>query len=79
MQDGMEDTYTFFSQKVKGEGHDWTLSTLWFWHDHVTSYQSTAFILSISYIDAGWREEDTYTFSGQTGKGQGHNWTLSTL
>ena len=31
---------------------------------------------SISYINAGWREEDTYLFWGQKVKGQGHNGTL---
>ena len=43
------------------------------------SFQRTAFIIIISYIDGRWWEEDTYTFSGQKVKDQGHNGTLWTL
>ena len=60
-----EVTYTFLGQKVEGQGHNWTLSTIWFWHDNLSIFQCTAFIFHISYIDAGWWEEDTYIFWGQ--------------
>ena len=30
--------------RSKGQGHNWTLSTLWFWHNNWTSFQHTAFI-----------------------------------
>ena len=61
----------------KGHCHIGTLSTLWFWHNNLSSFQRTAFIFS--YINAGWQEEDTFTFWGQKVKGQGHNGSLPTL
>ena len=36
-----EDTFTFW---VKGQDHNGTLLTLWFWHDNLSSFQCTAFI-----------------------------------
>ena len=60
MQDGKRKIPVHFG--VKRSKAKVTTATLWFWHDNLTSFQNTAFILSISYVDAGWREEDTYTF-----------------
>ena len=33
-----------FRQKVKSQGHNGTLSTLWDWHNNLNSFQHTAFI-----------------------------------
>ena len=59
-----EDTYTFWGQEVKDQGHNWTLSTLWFWVYNWSNFQHTDLIFH-SCIDAGWWEKDTYTFWDQ--------------
>ena len=58
MQDGDRKIPMHFG--IKGQGHNGTLST--FGSDTITG---VVFNVQISYIDAGWCEEDAYTFWGQ--------------
>ena len=50
-----EGTYTVWGQMVKGQGHFWTLSTLWFWHNSLSSFQRTPFIF-YTYMQDGERK-----------------------
>ena len=64
-----EDTYLFWVQ-----GHNGTLSTLWFWHDNLSIFQRTAFTFHTKMQDGERKIPIHFGW-----KGQGHNGTLSTL
>ena len=69
-----KDTYTVWDQKVKGQGHNWTLSILWLWHDNLRYCQCTALIIHPLKQDG---ETNIPIYVGING--QGYSWTQSIL